>query len=45
VDIDLLGGIDQLDDQLTLMLGEGGEHIQHQPAGRGCRVEPLRRPG
>lgn len=35
-------GVDPLDDQLALILGEGGEHIQHQPTRRGRRVDTVR---
>lgn len=34
-------GIDPLDDELALILGKGCEHVQHQPAGRGCRVDAI----
>ena len=33
--------VDSLDDQLALILGRGGEHVQHQPARGGCRVDTV----
>lgn len=30
-----------LDDELALILGKGCEHVQHQPSGRGCRVDAI----
>ena len=34
-------GVHPLHDQLAFVLGEGGEHVQHQPPGRGRRVDAV----